>query len=590
MQSEKGPYVACVFSIMQIHAQSESVKAFEAALENEDTDKVTSAPDWAPPSEITSRSDYANYGIGYHILRWPVLVGLILWILPLLLIYFGIRLYVSISEWLLVWRGPRRQLRQRLRASTSLDEWRLWAAKLDQFLGFNKWRDEDRSAYYDWRTVRGITRQLVNLDPKNLEEAEQIAVILETCVKYNFAGIHNPQVYSQCYSGTKRLIDRFNDVVTEKITELASDKCPLNAEAKSLLFRSMSINLGKSALCLSGGGSFCYRHLGVVRLLLDLGLLPRIVSGTSGGGLIAALVCTRTDEELKELINPSIADHLTACWEPFPDWFKRWMRTGARFDSVDWAERAKFFTLGDLTFKEAYDRTGKILNVSTVPANPQTPAILCNYITSPDCVIWSCLLASAAVPGLLRPVVLMRKTRQGKFVPYSFGSRWRDGSFRTDIPTQALNTFFNVNYTIVSQVNPHIRLFAYLPRGQVGRPVIHLYSKSRWRGGFLLTALETSVKLEIKKCLKLLRNLDLMPHLLDQDFSTVFLQKFEGSVTVWPRIGLRDFLKILSDPSREELAKMMLGAAKTVFPKVSMIEDFINLQHAVDIGQRHVKN
>lgn len=570
---------------MLIKAQSESVRAFEAALENDDTDKVTSAPDWAPAGEITGRSDYANYGVGYHLLRWPVLVGLILWILPLLVIYFGIRLYVSISEWLFVWRGPRRNLRQNLRAATSLKEWRTWAAKLDKFLGFNKWRDEDKSTYYDFRTVRNIVKQINSLDSTNAKDAELLAVILETCVKYNFAGIHNPQVYSQCYSGTKKLIDRFNSTVIKTIGEVASPDCPLAAETKSVLFKSMSINLGKSALCLSGGGSFCYRHLGVVRILLDMDLLPPIVSGTSGGGLIASLVCTRTDEELRELINPSIADNLTACWEPFPDWLSRWWRTGARFDSVDWAERAKFFTLGDLTFKEAYERTGKILNVSTVPANPQTPAILCNYITSPDCVIWSALLASAAVPGLLKPVVLMRKTRQGTFVPYSFGSRWRDGSFRTDIPTQALNTFFNVNYTIVSQVKPHIRLFAYLPRGQVGRPVIHKYSKSRWRGGFLLTAMETSVKLEIKKCLKLLRNLDLMPHVLDQDFSTVFLQKFEGSVTVWPRIGLRDFFKILSDPSREELAAMMLAGEKTVFPKISMISHFVELQHAVENGQ-----
>ena len=29
---------------------------------------------------------------------------------------------------------------------------------------------------------------------------------------------------------------------------------------------------------------------------------------------------------------------------------------------------------------------------------------LINYLTAPDCVIWSSLLASAAVPGILSPV------------------------------------------------------------------------------------------------------------------------------------------------------------------------------------------
>lgn len=37
-----------------------------------------------------------------------------------------------------------------------------------------------------------------------------------------------------------------------------------------------------------------------------------------------------------------------------------------------------------------------------------------------------------------------------ELAPYSFGAKWKDGSLRTDIPTQALHTQFNVNYTIVS--------------------------------------------------------------------------------------------------------------------------------------------
>jgi hypothetical protein len=79
-----------------------------------------------------------------------------------------------------------------------------------------------------------------------------------------------------------------------------------------------------------------------------------------------------------------------------------------------------------MTFKEAYERTGRILNVSCVPADPHSPTILCNYLTSPDCVIWSAVLASAAVPGILNPVVLMMKTPDGALVPYSFGHKVRD--------------------------------------------------------------------------------------------------------------------------------------------------------------------
>ena len=52
-------------------------------------------------------------------------------------------------------------------------------------------------------------------------------------------------------------------------------------------------------------------------------------------------------------------------------------------------------------------------------------------MTAPDTVIWSALLASAAVPGVLNPVVLMQKLRDGSLVPWSWGSRFKDGSLRS---------------------------------------------------------------------------------------------------------------------------------------------------------------
>ena len=56
-----------------------------------------------------------------------------------------------------------------------------------------------------------------------------------------------------------------------------------------------------------------YYHFGVVRALLDADLLPKVVTGTSGGALVAALMCTRTDVELKRLLVPELATKITAC-------------------------------------------------------------------------------------------------------------------------------------------------------------------------------------------------------------------------------------------------------------------------------------
>jgi hypothetical protein len=101
-------------------------------------------------------------------------------------------------------------------------------------------------------------------------------------------------------------------------------------------------------------------------------------------------------------------------------------------------------------------------------------------------------------------------------------------------------------------------VFFFAPRGAVGRPVAHRKGKvllmrlnrwpaalipcvtlrSGWRGGFLLSAAEQYLKLELTKNFKVIRDLELLPTMLGQDWSSVFLQKFEGSVTIWPRTRL----------------------------------------------------
>ena len=132
----------------------------------------------------------------------------------------------------------------------------------------------------------------------------------------------------------------------------------LSGEEKKRFFKSANTNLGSSALCLSGGGSFGYctfdrshfvktllivpiipDHFGVVKAFLDANLMPRVITGTSAGGLIAALVCTRTDAELQRILVPELANRITACEEPIQVWSKRFWATGARFDSVLWARK-----------------------------------------------------------------------------------------------------------------------------------------------------------------------------------------------------------------------------------------------------------
>jgi predicted acylesterase/phospholipase RssA len=45
----------------------------------------------------------------------------------------------------------------------------------------------------------------------------------------------------------------------------------------------------------------------------------------------------------------------------------------------------------------------------------------------------------------------MQKMKDGSLRPMNWGSKFKDGSLRVDIPLQSLHLLFNVNHSIVSQ-------------------------------------------------------------------------------------------------------------------------------------------
>ncbi|KAI0028467.1 acyl transferase/acyl hydrolase/lysophospholipase, partial [Vararia minispora EC-137] len=554
--------------------------------------KVSALSDFAP---VNTRVKKRRKGhLGKHnnewlflIFRWPMLSSIFLFIAFLFGLYILIRQLVNAKEYISAWRGRKGLLRKRLRGSQSYDEWKDAARTLDEYLEFDVWKHADEDPFYDWRLVRKVRHSLRTF--RKRDDVRGVLGVLETCMRVNFAGIESPRLYSETYYGTKDLIESFIAEL-EQALEYIRRAPQLSVDEKKRFFKSVNTNFGLTALCLSGGASFGYYHFGVVRALLDAGLLPQVITGTSAGGLVAALTCTRTDVELKELLVPSLASKITACEEPFRVWFKRFWKTGARFDSVLWAEKCSWFTRGSLTFREAYLRTGRILNVSVIPADRHSPTKILNYITAPDTIIWSALLASAAVPGILNPVVLMQKLKDGRAVPWNWGSKFKDGSLRVDIPTQALNLYFNVTNAVVSQVNPHVHLFFFGARGSAGKPVAHRKGKGKgWRGNFVLSAAEQWLKLELTKNFKLIRDLELLPTLLGQDWSSVFLQRFEGSITILPRTRFMDWIRILTDPDEQELERMLRVGQLVTWPKLHIIENRLRLERQVYLGRQAVR-
>ncbi|KAF1841839.1 lipid particle protein [Cucurbitaria berberidis CBS 394.84] len=574
----------------------------------------TALNDWRPIHQRVRRrkkskapsgrgKDETREGFVYVLLKWPLLVVVLGWLLFLSIAYVFTRLYIYLYEHWITWRGTRQKLRKRLENATSYEDWIRGAKEIDTYLGNDSWKETPEYSYYDSKTLKKVHEQIVKLRQRAESDengrsgaktgegqhkaVEDLRALMEACVKNNFVGFENPRLWSETYYGTKELVQSFVDEAEKALTFLLRTT-QLDADNKRALFKHLGSNFGRTALCLSGGATFAYYHFGVAKALLDADLLPEVITGTSGGALVAALLCTRTDEELKKLLVPALAHRITACSDDMFTWIKRWYTTGARFDSVEWAKKCAWMTRGSMTFREAYQRTGRILNVSCVPSDPHSPTILANYITAPDCVVWSAVLASAAVPGILNPVVLMKKNKDGTLSPYSFGHKWKDGSLRTDIPLKALNLHFNVRFSIVSQVNPHINIFFFSSRGSVGRPVTHRRGRG-WRGGFIGSATEQYLKLDLNKWLKVLRHLELLPRPLGQDWSEIWLQRFSGTITIWPKSIPSDFVHILADPTPQRLARMIHVGQQSAFPKLKFIANRAKLENIIQQGRRQYR-
>ena len=65
----------------------------------------------------------------------------------------------------------------------------------------------------------------------------------------------------------------------------------------------------------------------------------------------------------------------------------------------------------DMTFQQAFAKTGRAMNVSIAPAEAHQTSRLLNATTSPSVLMRSAVMASAAVPGIFPPVTASRPYR-----------------------------------------------------------------------------------------------------------------------------------------------------------------------------------
>lgn len=186
----------------------------------------------------------------------------------------------------------KRRLQQKLHRARSYKRWLAVAHEIDELEGKDTWKSsKDEPPQYDQQLLENTLKQLkCALADNNIE---QMMFILRSIVKRNHMGIDQEGLHTHALSGTKHVLEEYLDVVCEGLRYICSSK-DLSPADKIAFFRKADLALGQTALGLSGGGSLGMYHMGVCLALFEAGCFPRVITGASGGSIIAAQLACRT--------------------------------------------------------------------------------------------------------------------------------------------------------------------------------------------------------------------------------------------------------------------------------------------------------
>lgn len=366
---------------------------------------------------------------------------------------------------------------------------------------------------------------------------------------------------------------------------VATEEGEVRAEEKLAFLQETRHCFGRTALLLSGGGTLGAFHIGVVRALVRQRLLPRVLAGSSVGSVVASIVATRTADELKELFHDDasfrafLPDMTFFSGTSLSDSVANYVRTGALHDIAFFQSRLRAI-LGDITFQDAYDRSGgRILCVTVSAARGGERPRLLNYLTAPHLVIWSAVAASCAFPNLFPPQPLLGKSRGGALVAWqpegrSGPRRWRDGSLEEDLPMRGLSELFNCNYFIVSQTNPHIVPLLRLKRAIASR-------SPAWAA--LASFVETEWKHRCRQVRELAPRLDIF------SIFALFGQQWEGDITVVMPFTAAQLSRVVSNPDGDYLLATALQGEREMWPKLAMLHANCGIEQQLDECARELR-
>lgn len=491
-------------------------------------------------------------------------------------------------------KEERRQiLSLRMRNAETLEQWADAAKELDILEDNEAWKYELSSSEFD---VVLIESRLKQLDDARIDcDIKKMLNLVRTALSRDLGGMGNIQLYKHSHIGTKDLLERYIDSTLDTIralVETSKHTLPDELETKDILEQVVYARqaFGRSALLLSGGATFGMNHVGVLKALFEAKLLPRIISGASAGSIVCAVLCTRTDAELPDVLEQFPYGDLAVFEdagkeETILERIQRLLTQGAWID-IKHLTRVMQELLGDMTFQEAYNRSRRILNIPVSSASVYELPRLLNYVTAPNVMIWSAVAASCSVPLLFSAAQLLVKNPiTGENIPWNpTPQRWIDGSVDNDLPMTRLAEMFNVNHFIVSQVNPHVVPFLAKDDEAITKDA-QLDGES---GLGLIYTITNLAKDEALHRMHMLAEMGIFPNLVTKARS-VLSQKYSGDITILPQINYKDFPRILKNPTSDFMVQTCLSGERATWPKLSRIRNHCAVELELDAAVQSLR-
>ncbi|KAI9249299.1 hypothetical protein BY458DRAFT_525600 [Sporodiniella umbellata] len=487
-----------------------------------------------------------------------------------LLVLYGRLLEPFMSKWYAFKDNkPENKLINQLSNAKTFDEWKERAKTLDKFQKNDRWRNKLECKLYDYRLIESRLDHLRKA--REAGDVDNMTYLLRGGLLRNFGGICDRRLFSHAYLGTKKLIEDYMDEVVAQIEYIESTP-DFDPQAKLKFFSDTRQSFGCSALVLQGGTALALYHIGIVKALNEQGLLPRIISGTAIGAMVAALICIHTDEELPTILQPD-GINLTAFSNKgatghFKRRITRFLKYGYLMDMKVLQECVRA-NVGELTFEEAYARSKRVLNISVSSSRTQEVPQILNHLTAPNVLIWSAACCSTASAGLFGSSNLMAKDKNGNIVKWISSSvkwnHWSETSpAENEAPLYRLSELFNVNHFIVSQAN--ICAIPFIAKAQ------NLHHETFFH------KLAYLVASEFKHRLYQIDQLCMLP----QVFRGVIEEKMSGNVNVVPELNFSDLNILFSNPSHQSLAYWILHGERSIWPVMSFIKTRCMIELALD--------